>query len=580
MADLSVKPIGTDIKPMPSMSLGEMINFARGAQEYQKGGISLSLEQQKERERNAITQFLSKPENFQKDGRIDINKINAEIYKIAPLTGTETISLLTGLSTAQSESGKSGISLTIEQEKEKERKGQQTFLADEKNYMTDGQIDLNKANNFLKLFPLTGQDTYKKMAEISTARTQASSAAQNLTQDQRNIISSRLSMLGRLGVKDKNAYLGELDLLVTENPNNQSLRQLVDAYKGTIGMLPENADLPSLAISAANSLLTVGAQQEAFAPRAGTADTGAATFVTTTKPSMAGEAPTVSVANKPLVTAQLPPGSREVPTGTYDINNNPMVNVYGPDGRYLGQRAVSGTPPVTTETPRPVVTSQAPAAEPVARLPAGETTETRQAADKIRLDASNAAREVPMQTFNNNKIIKLADDVITGRGANFVGALSGGYAGLPFTTDNATNLNQLGHYMALQTASLSASSGLGGTDAARGIAGEISGTTEWTAPAIKQTARVNRALTTATELFNQGVQKAFEKNKDPFSARDFQNKWSQTVDINAIRLYDAMKNSDNEAIREIVKEAGGKDSPGYKRLIDNISKTKKLLGGQ
>ena len=580
MADLSVKPIGTDIKPMPSMSLGEMINFARGAQEYQKGGISLSLEQQKERERNAITQFLSKPENFQKDGRIDINKINAEIYKIAPLTGTETISLLTGLSTAQSESGKSGISLTLEQEKEKERKGQQTFLADEKNYMTDGQIDLNKANNFLKLFPLTGQDTYKKMAEISTARTQASSAAQNLTQDQRNIISSRLSMLGRLGVKDKNAYLGELDLLVTENPNNQSLRQLVDAYKGTIGMLPENADLPSLAISAANSLLTVGAQQEAFAPRAGTADTGAATFVTTTKPSMAGEAPTVSVANKPLVTAQLPPGSREVPTGTYDINNNPMVNVYGPDGRYLGQRAVSGTPPVTTETPRPVVTSQAPAAEPVARLPAGETTETRQAADKIRLDASNAAREVPMQTFNNNKIIKLADDVITGRGANFVGALSGGYAGLPFTTDNATNLNQLGHYMALQTASLSASSGLGGTDAARGIAGEISGTTEWTAPAIKQTARVNRALTTATELFNQGVQKAFEKNKDPFSARDFQNKWSQTVDINAIRLYDAMKNSDNEAIREIVKEAGGKDSPGYKRLIDNISKTKKLLGGQ
>ncbi len=203
-----------------------------------------------------------------------------------------------------------------------------------------------------------------------------------------------------------------------------------------------------------------------------------------------------------------------------------------------------------------------------------------QAADKIRLDASNAAREVPMQTFNNNKIIKLADDVITGRGANFVGALTGGYAGLPFTTDNATNLNQLGHYMALQTASLSASSGLGGTDAARGIAGEISGTTEWTAPAIKQTARVNRALTTATELFNQGVQKAFEKNKDPFSARDFQNKWSQTVDINAIRLYDAMKNSDNEAIREIVKEAGGKDSPGYKRLIDNISKTKKLLGGQ
>jgi hypothetical protein len=580
MADLSVKPIGADIKPMPGMSLGEMINFARGAQEYQKGGISLSLEKQKEQERNAMTQFLSKPENYQTDGRVDINKLNAEVTKIAPLTGAEYISSLTGLSTAQSESQKSGISLNLEQEKEKERKGLQTFLADEKNYMTDGQIDLAKANNFLKLFPLTGQDTYKKMAEISTSRTQASKAAQDLTQDQRNIISQRLGMLGRLGVKDKNAYLQELDLLVTENPNNPSLRQLIDSYKGTMAMLPENADLPSLAISAANSLLSVGAQQERFAPQTGTANTGAATFVTTTKPSMAGEAPTVTVANQPLVTAQLPPGSREQPTGTYDINNNPIVNVFGPDGRYLGQRAASGTPPVTTESQRPVVTSQMPAAEPVARLPAGETTETRQAADKIRLDASNAAAQVPLQTFNNNQIIKLADDVITGKGANFVGALSGGYAGLPFTSDNATNLNQLGHYMALQTASLASSSGLGGTDAARGIAGEISGTTDWTAPAIKQTARVNRALSTATELFNQGVQKSFEKNKDPFSAREFQNKWSQTVDINAVRLYDAMKNNDSEAIREVVNQVGGKDSAGYKRLVDNIKQIKKLLGGQ
>jgi len=580
MADLSLKPVGADIKPMPTMSLGEMVNFARGAQAYQKEGIALSLEKQKEQERNAMTQFLSKPENYQTDGRVDINKLNAEITKIAPLTGAEYISSLTGLSTAQSQAGTAGIALTLEQEKEKERKGLQTFLADEKNYMTDGQIDLAKANNFLKLFPLTGQDTYKKMAEVATVRTQANKAAQDLTQDQRNIISQRLGMLGRLGVKDKNAYLQELDLLITENPNNASLKQLIDSYKGTLAMLPENADLPSLAISAANSLLSVGTQQEKFAPQPGTASTGAATFVTTTRPSVAGEVPTVSVAEKPLVTAQLPPGSREVPTGSYDINNNPIVNVYGPDGRFLGQRAASGTPPITTESPRPVVTSQAPAAEPVARLPAGETIETRQAADKIRLDASNAAKEVPMQTFNNNKIIKLADDVITGKGANFIGALSGGYAGLPFTTDNATNLNQLGHYMALQTASLSASSGLGGTDAARGIAGQISGTTDWTAPAIKQTARVNRALTTATELFNQGVQKSFEKNKDPFSARDFQNKWSQTVDINAIRLYDAMKNSDNEAIREIVNEAGGKDSPGYKRLIENIGKTKKLLGGQ
>jgi len=217
---------------------------------------------------------------------------------------------------------------------------------------------------------------------------------------------------------------------------------------------------------------------------------------------------------------------------------------------------------------------------PVARLRPGETPQTLTEANQLRSTSMNAAQQVPLQTFNNNQIIKLADDVITGRGANFVGALTGGYAALPFTSDNATNLNQLGHYMALQTASLANSSGLGGTDAARGIAGEISGTTSWTAPAIKQTARVNRALSTATDLFNQGVQNSFSKSNDPFAARDFQNKWSQTVDINAVRLFDAMRNNDKDAIREVVTAAGGPNTPGYKRLVDNIGRMQQLIRGQ
>jgi hypothetical protein len=582
MADLSVQPIGTTIKPVPGMTLGEMVNFARGAQEYEKGGISLSLERQKEQERKAMTDFLSKPENYQTNGRVDINKLNSAIPALAPLTGTEYISSLTNLSGAQSESQQKGIALSVDQQKEIERKEMQTFLSKPENFQTNGRIDLDKLNSAVtKLAPLTGADYIQKFTTLGSAQTAAIEAKQKLTQDQRNMIGQRFGLLGRLGIEDKNAYLAEMDLLKKENPDNPDLHKLIDAYKTTWQDIPSGSQLPSMAIAGANTLLSVTAQQEKFAPKAGTANTGAATFQTTEFPSVAGERPTVDVSKEPLVTAQLPPGSREVPTGTYDINNNPIVNVYSPDGRFLGQRAASGTPTEVPGTPRPVVKPSAvPTAEPVARLPAGETTETRQAADKIRLDASNAAAQVPLQTFNNNQIIKLADDVITGRGANFIGALSGGYAALPFTADNATNLNELGHYMAMQTASLSASSGLGGTDAGRAIAGEISGTPEWTAPAIKQTARVNRALTTATELFNQGIQKAFEKNKDPFSAREFQNKWAQTVDINAVRLYDAMKNNDNEAIRAVVNQVGGKDSAGYKRLVDNIKQIKKLLGGQ
>lgn len=532
---VQITPVASMVQQPKTMSLGEMVNFARGVQDYKTGEIALTLEQQKERERTAIQEYLSRPENFQTEGRVDINKLNAEIPKIAPLTGA---------------------------------------------------------------------DWMQKYTTLGNAQTQASQAAQNLTQAQREIISSRLGVMGRLGIKDKRAYIGELDQLVKENPNNRDLSNLVNAYKDTLKLLPDDADLPSIAIAGANSLLSPQAQQQTFAPQPGTISTGAATFPTVTTPSVAGGAPSVIVGGTPLATAQLPPGSREVPTGQVDVNNNPIVNVFDANGRFLGQRAGTGTPgagelpggqmPTPRGAPGAPIMPGAPTAPaapaaaapvpggttPVARLRPGETPQTLTEANQLRIRSQDAAAQVPLQTFNNNQIIKLADDVITGRGANFVGNLTGGYAALPFTSDNATNLNQLGHYMALQTASLAQSSGLGGTDAARGIAGEISGTTSWTAPAIKQTARVNRALSTATDLFNQGAQASFNKSNDPFAVRDFQNKWAQTVDINAVRLFDAMRNNDKEAIREVVTQAGGPNSAGYKRLVDNIGKMQQLIRGQ
>jgi hypothetical protein len=555
MADLTVNPVGTQIKPVQGMSLGEMVNVGRGVQDYQRGAINLTLEQQKESERKRLQDFLSRPENFQTEGRMDIDKLNAEIPKIAPLTGPDFIS---------------------------------------------------------------------KFTTLSTAQTQAGQASQNLTQTQREMIGSRLSMMGRLGIQDKRAYVAELDQLIKENPNNRALAQLINSYKTTLNMLPEGADLPSLAISGANSLMTPQQQQQTFGSQPGTISTGAATFPTVTTPSISGAAPQVSVGQTPLATAQLPPGSREVPTGRFDMNNNPIVQVFDANGRFIGERAGTGTPSATQlpgqQTQRPVSTPTAPGApsapmappsgsmpgaatsipvqppapitaqpmsgqpaggtEPVARMRPGETAETLASANQLRIRSQESAAQVPLQTFNNNQIIKLADDVITGRGANFVGALTGGYAGLPFTSDNATNLNQLGHYMSLQTASLAQSAGIGGTDAGRAIAGEMAGTTSWTAPAIKQTARVNRALTTATDLFNQGAQAAFDKSKDPFAVRDFQNKWAQTADINAIRLFDAMRNNDKDAIREVVTAVGGPKSEGYKRLVQNINQMDKLIKGQ
>ena len=558
MADLTVNPVGTQIKPIQGMSLGEMVNVGRGVQDYQRGAINLTLEQQKESERKRLQDFLSRPENFQTEGRMDIDKLNAAIPQIAPLTGPDFIS---------------------------------------------------------------------KFTTLSTAQTAAGQAAQNLTQTQREIIASRLSMMGRLGIQDKRAYIAELDQLAKENPNNRALTTLINSYKTTLNSYPEGADLPSLSISAANSLLSPQQQQTTFAPQPGTISTGAATFPTVTTPSISGASPQVSVGQTPLATAQLPPGSREVPTGRFDMNNNPIVQVFDANGRFIGERAGTGTPSVTQlpgqQTQRPVSTPTAPGApsapmaappsgstpgaatsipvqppapitaqpmsgqptggtEPVARMRPGETAETLAAANQLRLTTQNAAAQVPQQMFNNNEIIKLSNEALTGKGAGLLANLTGGYAGfnaIGLGGGNATALNQLGHYMALQTATLAQSAGLG-TDAARNLAAESTGTVSWTPDAIKKTAQVNRSLATATDLFNQGAQAAFDKTKDPFAVRDFQTKWAQTVDINAIRLFDALRNNDKDAIREVVTAAGGPNSAGYKKLTANIQAIEKLIRGQ
>jgi hypothetical protein len=260
------------------MSLGEMMNFARGSQQYKQEKIALTLEQQKEQERIRMTEFMKDPANFQTNGRIDLDKVNAAVPNLAPLTGPDYINKLTTLGGAQ---------------------------------------------------------------------TTAIQAKQNLTQTQRNMIGQRFAILGYLGVQDKNAYIAEMDLLKKENPDNVDLQRLIDAYKTTWADIPSGPGLPSMAIAGANTLLSPEQQQTAFTPQAGTASTGAATFPTVTTPSAAGGAPNVTVGQTPLVTAQLPPGSRVVPTGRMDMNNREMLHIYRPDGSYGGTISAGDLPPGT-----------------------------------------------------------------------------------------------------------------------------------------------------------------------------------------------------------------------------------------
>ena len=120
--------IYSNLQAPKAMSLGDMMGLATNAQAYQQaqkvnpeslrtatataqsaeqtaasGNIDLQVKQKSNEERLALQDFFKEPDNYQTDGQMDLNKINAAVPKIAPLTGPKYIETLTGLNKAQTD---------------------------------------------------------------------------------------------------------------------------------------------------------------------------------------------------------------------------------------------------------------------------------------------------------------------------------------------------------------------------------------------------------------------------------------------------------------------------------------------
>jgi len=242
MADFNIEPIGTQIRPVPGMSLGEMINVARGAQAYQQAEQTnpLALQQQQQTVRS------------------------------------------------------SEIQLGVAEQADKERRNMQMFFADPKNFQTDGRIDIDKINAVVpKIAPLTGADYISKYSTLSTAQTEGLKAKQNLTQDQRQLVSSTLGLLGRAGVNDPKIISLELENLVKQNPNNPDLKNLVErSYIPVFSQMQASPQVSDALIKASQAIMTPTQQQTAFTPIVQTTEAGA---TVTTMPGVGAAKPTVEI---------------------------------------------------------------------------------------------------------------------------------------------------------------------------------------------------------------------------------------------------------------------------------------------
>jgi hypothetical protein len=254
-----------------------------------------------------------------------------------------------------------------------------------------------------------------------------------------------------------------------------------------------------------------------------------------------------------------------------DVTGRTSIQQRGSRGEYIGTAPYPTTP--AAQPGQPGQQSE------FLNIPVGETKESLAVITNQRNAVNAAARQVPVQQFNANQIIKLADITDTGVGAQTLRNLGGGYAALPWTNNNATNYDKLGHYIAANSISLAQQAGLS-TDAGRSLQEQASGSTRFTKESLKSVARTNRALASGVDLLNRGIENSIQSTGNPFAARDFQNQWSQTVDVNALRLYDGLKNNDQQVIRDVVKELGGIKSKEYKTLLQRMDRMKQLIQGQ
>ena len=120
MADFSMNV--NYAKPQTT-SLGEMVNLAGGIQNFQqaqqlnplaleKAQIENQVLRQKNDERLRLQEFTSNPDNWQTNGRIDMDKLNSVIPRIAPLTGSDVISSFSGLHKSQTDATKAKNAMT------------------------------------------------------------------------------------------------------------------------------------------------------------------------------------------------------------------------------------------------------------------------------------------------------------------------------------------------------------------------------------------------------------------------------------------------------------------------------------
>ena len=501
------EPVALQVKPPQVMTLGDMVNIARGAQAYQQaeqvnplvlqqqqqaartGQIDLGVKEQGDLERKNIQTFMSNPKNWQNEtGDVDINKINAEVTRIAPLTGRDQIEKLTTLAKSQTENTK---------------------------------------------------------------------AAQDLTQSERAIIAGPIGILARNKVQDKKVYIQELDNIQKYHPDNKRLHKLIETQKGLINQLPEGADLATAGIRVSESLLTPTEARTAFTP---TSTTTASGQVVTTKPSISNQAPEVTYSTPQGVTPM--PNTVELNGIKYEVRppttagGSPTLMPLGGGGQAPTTPRIQNAPSApTSSAPSPtsgLVPQDMPV--PMGGIPQMNTQQSARYEEGNALkskstDLAQAAAQSKQTTRKIKENIASAAGSAPGQALRSAGKWLAGSEQLDELVKNLAQ-NQV------DQAALMGNSAA--TDAARSVLGLANGSENITPQALAQIVQRADATSTGLEKFNMGLGNYYQKQgayNGPIHARNFKDTWAKNYDPRIFMVQNVNSSNMSPAEKQIQLQA-------------------------
>ena len=516
MADFSMNV--NYAKPQTT-SLGDMVNMASGMQQFQqaqqmnplaleKAQIENQVLKQKNDERLKLQEFTSNPDNWQTNGRIDMDKINSVIPKIAPLTGSDVIGTLSGLHKSQ---------------------------------------------------------------------TEATSAKQNLTQDQRAIIANRTGLLGRLGVQDPKIVLNELNRLKEENPDSPELYRLIDAYSGPLSKAQPGKHIADDMVRLSQSMLSPAQQQEALSPKVGTMDVGPGYQPYTQQPFLGGQEPSIKTTGT-IIPKDISPGIVEISGVKY--YQKPSTTGGAPTLTPVGEAGTTPTP-APAAAPAPAAGTQKPLI--VEDMPVPRTAipqlndfqkqryESGTNLIKSSVDAANAATEGEETSRQIKNYMGAAAGSAPGQFLRKAGKWVAGDPQLEILSKNLAD-QQLRNIKLMGAK----------TDAADADVKAASGNVDLTREGLQAIVDRTDASNTAVKAFQKGLKRYTDQGLNGIVHADkFKEAWGDNYDVRVFKAMNINRSNLSKAQKDLERQKllKGLSDAELKELRDKAANIERLENG-